>query len=79
MKRSLFRRAHPSFTLYRALVSAGLENELQIQCLGCIEYRDTSPMAVYAYTVSRGSTTLPALVNDPGAVHFHSRDGFVAA
>jgi hypothetical protein len=63
-KRRVYRRAHPSFTLFRALVRADLAGELELRCIGCIDYRDSSPMGLYGYTLGRGSTRLTSLVRD---------------
>lgn len=63
MKRTYYRRAHPSFTLYRGLARMGLLSELALRCFGCLEYRDTSTMGVYGYHVSPGTTDFVQLVS----------------
>ena len=62
--RKVYRRSHPSFTLYKGLNNEGLTQELRLRCLGCIKYRDDSPMAVYGYCILDGSTDFRQFVND---------------
>jgi len=72
-KKTLYRRAHPSFTLFRALSRADLQNELSLNCFGCVEYRDTSPMGLYGYVVAEGFTLFPSFIrNTP---YFHVNNG----
>lgn len=71
-KKLWYRRAHPSFTLYRGLAAAGV-NDLKVRCFGCVEYRDKSPMGLYGYTFGEGSTVFSELVTD--APHWHIRYG----
>ena len=66
----LFRRAHPSFTLFRALTKYRLAQELKLRCFGCIKYRDTTPMGIYGYTVGAGATDLRELVEDTKTSYF---------
>jgi hypothetical protein len=65
-----YKRAHPSFTLYKALNRYTLQTQLKVACLGCIKYSDTSPMALYGYAVSAGATTLKSLVADSSTRYF---------
>lgn len=75
-KRLWYRRAHPSFTLFKALTSVDLQNELLLSCFGAVEYRDRSPMAIYGYTISAGQTRfLEFIRNTP---HFHAKYGYGA-
>jgi hypothetical protein len=75
-RRKCFRRVHPSFTLFRALAHIGYQEELALQCFGCIEYRDKSPMAIYGYLVKEGNTPfLDFVTNTP---YFHIRRGILA-
>lgn len=60
----LYRRAHPSFTLFKALTRYRLARELSLRCFGCVKYRDTTPMGVYGYAVGSGMTELRELVED---------------
>lgn len=55
-KKRWYRRAHPSFTLFKALEHANLTDDLQLKAFGCVEYRDTSPMGVYGFVVLDGRT-----------------------
>jgi hypothetical protein len=76
-KRLWYRRAHPSFTLFRALRKADLADELSLKCLGCIEYRDVSPMAVYGYAILPGKTGFAEFVKDDAAPHFKIGAGYM--
>ncbi len=62
-KRSCYRRAHPSFTLYRGLSRMDLQGELELQCFGCLEYRDSSTMGIYGYRLIGGQTDFVQLVS----------------
>jgi len=63
-KRACYRRAHPSFTLYRGLARMDLHGELELECFGCLEYRDTSTMGVYGYCVRGGQTDFARFVSN---------------
>jgi hypothetical protein len=67
----LFRRAHPSFTLFKALTTYRLARELNLKCFGCVRYRDTTPMGIYGYVVDAGTTELRDLVDDPAIGYFN--------
>ena len=73
----VFRRAHTSFTLFRALSKYRLTQELNVRCFACIKYRDTTPMGLFGYIVSSGQTELRALVDDAGIAHF-DMNGIIA-
>src|SRR2546428_7184986 len=73
-KRTCYRRAHPSFTLYRGLLRMDLQNELALQCFGCLEYRDTSTMGVYGYRVSAGKTEFVRFVSKTPYYNTTTRD-----
>jgi hypothetical protein len=64
--RKLYRRAHPSFTLFRGLNKKHLTRELQVRCLGCIKYQDPKrfPMGLYGFAVTTGATDFKQLIND---------------
>jgi len=70
--RKLYRRSHPSFTLFKGLNKKGLLGELQVRCLGCIKYKDPKrfPMGLYGYAVTKGVTNLKKLVNDTNIQYF---------
>ncbi len=73
-KRTWYRRAHPSFTLFRGLAQANLQDEIALTCFGCVEYRDKSPMGLYGYVVQEGITAFPSFVrNTP---YFHVNNGY---
>jgi len=74
-KRQWFRRAHPSFTLFRALSEADLQDELAFRCFGCVEYRDRSPMAVYGYCIHAGRTNFVDFIKQ--TPHFHINRGYL--
>jgi hypothetical protein len=76
-KKLWYRRAHPSFTLYKALEYASCVSELRLKAFGCIEYRDTSPMAVYGYAVAKGRTTFRGLILDDDCPYFCIKRGFL--
>jgi hypothetical protein len=76
-KKEWYKRAHPSFTLFRALEYASLTGELRIRHIGCVEYRDTSPMAVYGYVLEAGRTVFGSFVTDSDAPYFALKKGFV--
>jgi len=61
-KRSIYQMAHPLFILHRALLNAGLNQELCLNCIGYIKYRDTSTMGLYGIAFSEGQTRLETLV-----------------
>lgn len=71
-----FRRAHPTFTLFRALHRIGYHREIRLNCFGCVEYRDKSPMSILGYTVTNGTTSFPELVRQ--TPYFHVRHGLPA-
>lgn len=75
-KKLWYRRAHPSFTLYRGLTAAGVQDELGVRCFGCVEYRDKSPMGVYGYCFEEGATVFRRLVNQ--APYWHIARGPLA-
>lgn len=62
MKKNWYRRVHPSFTLYRALLDTNLQGEIKLTCLGCIEYRDSSRMGIYGYTIESGITEFSSFI-----------------
>jgi hypothetical protein len=68
--RQVFRRAHPSMTLFKALSLNGIQSELELKCFGAIKYRDGAPMGIYGYSVSSGNTELSAFVSDSGTIYF---------
>jgi hypothetical protein len=66
----LYRRGHPSFTLFKALTRYRLARELNLKCFGCVKYRDTTPMGIYGYVVSSGMTELRELIDDSSTGYF---------
>jgi hypothetical protein len=73
--RGVFRRAHPTMTLYKALCLNGIQSELSLRCFGAVKYRDRTPMGIYGYAVSPGKTELGAFVNDTGTAYFDMGTG----
>jgi len=71
-KREWYRRAHPAFTLYKALQYAGLVDDIELRTFGCIEYRDTSPMGLYGFVVGAGRTHFATLVRAEDAPYYRS-------
>jgi hypothetical protein len=68
-----FRRSHISFTLFRALDLIGYQHEISLQCFGCVEYRDRSPMSIVGYLLTEGTTSFHDLVRN--APYFHVKRG----
>jgi hypothetical protein len=62
--RSVFRRAHPTMTLFKALCLNGIQSELALRCFGTVKYRDGAPMGIYGYAVAAGKTELATFVGD---------------
>jgi hypothetical protein len=75
-KRIAYKRSHPGFTLYRSLQSVDLHDEIKIECFGCIEYFDTSSMAVYGYHIRPGVTRLDELASQAHPF-LHSATGYL--
>ena len=61
-RKSMYEIAHPLFTIYRALIKSGRENELQLNSIGFIRYYDTSPMGLYAIAFEHGRVNLQSMV-----------------
>jgi hypothetical protein len=64
-KQATFRACHPSFTLYRGLADAGMQDTLEVDCFGFVSYLDSSPMGVYGYSIGPGRTDLRAFLDAP--------------
>jgi len=79
--RSVYRRAHPTMTLFKALSLNGIQSELQLRCFGMAKYRDTdrTPMGIYGYSVSAGTTDLTSLVWDGTTNYFDVNEGCLCA
>jgi hypothetical protein len=73
--RNIFRRAHPSMTLFKALSLNGIQSELALRCFGIVKYRDGAPMGIYGYAVSAGNTELAAFVEDNCTNYFDIGSG----
>jgi hypothetical protein len=71
----VFRRAHPSMTLFKALSLNGIQSELALRCFGIVKYRDGAPMGIYGYAVSSGNTELATFVTDGGINYFDIATG----
>jgi hypothetical protein len=68
--RSVYRRAHPTMTLFKALSLNGIQAELALRCFGTVKYRDGAPMGLYGYVVSAGATELATFVGDTDTNYF---------
>ena len=77
--KSVFRRAHPSMTLFKALSLNGIQSELALRCFGAVKYRDCAPMGLYGYSVSSGSTELSTFITDAEIRYFDIANGQVCA
>jgi len=75
-KKLSYLRAHPSFTIYNALSHANMQGDIQISCIGSVEYRDTSPMGIYGYVVGAGSTDFERFIRN--APYYHANKGIGA-
>jgi hypothetical protein len=73
-KKVKYQDTHPLFVLYRALLEAGLDKEIQLNCLGCVKYRDTSPMGLYGITLSEGQTRLATLTRNFPVFDMNKKD-----
>lgn len=62
----LYYPLHPSLVVYRALLDAGLDGELAVNCIGQVKYsgRGRAPMGIYAFSISEGKTRLDEFVQD---------------
>jgi len=74
-RKDLYRWAHPSFTIFRGLESAGMGGILAIRCFGCVHYFDTSAMGLWGYIVEPGQTHFSTLVRGPLAVRYEVSRG----
>lgn len=81
--RNVYRRAHPTMTLFKALSLNGIQSELSVRCFGMVKYRDTTPMGIYGYAIGTGATDLSSFVDDGDTHYFDmnvgqlcSADGF---
>jgi len=61
-KQRIYKLAHPLFVLYEALQSAGMDDELKLDCVGVVAYKDKSPMRIYGIVCQEGETKLETLV-----------------
>jgi hypothetical protein len=78
--RSMFRRAHPSMTLFKGLCRNQLQSEIAISCFGAVKYKDTTPMGIYGYDVAEGRTELRSFISSVGENYFDGMvGGFCAA
>ena len=77
--RNVFRRSHPTMTLFKALSLNGIQSELALQCFGVVKYRDKTPMGIYGYAVSAGTTGLAALVEDAHTAYFDVVAGHICS
>ena len=77
--RNVYRRAHPTMTLFKALSLNGIQAELSVKCFGMVKYRDTTPMAIYGYAIGPGTTDLSSLVDDDETHYFDMNVGQLCA
>jgi len=77
-KRDYYKWAHPTFTLFQALETEGLSGELLVCCIGCVWYRGTSPMGVWAYSFDEGRTRFTDLVHSGWSNRFDVNRGLVS-
>jgi len=72
---AVYRRAHPTMTLFKALNLNGIQSELSVNCFGVVKYRDASPMAIYGYSIRAGKTELATFVYDNETAYFDIHTG----
>ncbi len=75
----VFRCAHPSMTLFKALSLNGIQSELALRCFGAVKYRDGAPMGIYGYSVSSGNTELSTFITDAEIRYFDIATGQLCA
>lgn len=70
--RRMYRRSHPSMTLFKALCLNSIQSEVELRCFGAVKYRDDyrTPMGIYGYSVAGGATELATFVGDAGTNYF---------
>ena len=73
--RNVYRRAHPSMTLFKALSLNGIQSELALRCFGAVKYRDGSPMGIYGYSIAGGKTDLSSFIQDQDTTFFDMSRG----
>jgi hypothetical protein len=75
--RGTYRRSHPTMTLFKALCLNSMQSELQLRCFGIVKYRDLNrtPMGIYGYAISTGTTDLATLVDKTTTNYFDVNDG----
>ncbi len=75
--RNIYRRAHPSMTLFKGLCDKGIHRELQVRCFGTVKYKDhgRTPMGIYGYALLPGATELKTLVEGGGTDYFDLNSG----
>lgn len=75
--RGLFRRSHPTMTLFKALCIKRIQSELQLRCFGIVKYHDErrTPMGIYGYAVLAGTTDLSTLISDTETHYFDVNEG----
>lgn len=75
--RNIYRRAHPTMTLFKALCLNRIHGEVRLRCFGTVKYRDVgrTPMGIYGYSVSSGNTELRSLVWDSATKYFDVNEG----
>jgi hypothetical protein len=73
-KKTVYRATHPLFVLNRALLDAGLQDELRLRGYGFIKYHDKSVMGLYGIMFEKGTTTLGTLVSEISLFDAITRD-----
>jgi hypothetical protein len=73
-QKDIYKIAHPLFVLYRALLSSGLEHEIQLNCTGYTRYFSNSTMGLYGIAIVEGQTHLKDLVQNVPVLDLINRD-----
>lgn len=68
---------HPLFVLARALVDAGLDDEVRMRCLGCVKYRaNKAPMGLYGLVCESGKARLASMASQVPCFDTITRDWY---
>jgi hypothetical protein len=68
---------HPLFVLARALIDAGLQDQIKIRCLGCIKYRaNKERMGLYGLVCEDGQAGLASMASAVSCFDTLTRDWY---
>jgi hypothetical protein len=78
-KQKMYRKSHPSFTMFKALEYSGLSNALAMKCFASISYQGSCPMGLYGFNFAVGQTDFVDLVTDVSATLIEVKGTFALA